>query len=194
MTIDDIQSLMNNAWARRRAALAVDGEVRARLIEQARGELEAAIDLTRVAEDQHRLAQALHLLANLERDDGLNAVAEALWVEAVDVLRTLDDTDALAHKIRHLADLKRQMRQFDAASALFTEAMALYRSSDNPPVGDFANAMIAHADLLDALGSHGQALDLWREAKSLYGEIALTEGIELCAAAITRLEAQTSKV
>jgi tetratricopeptide (TPR) repeat protein len=192
--IDDIQSLMNNAWARRRAALAVDGEVSARLIEQARGELEAAIDLCRAANDQARLAQALHLLANLERDDGLLAVAEALWAEAVTVLRELDDGYALAHKIRHLADLKRQLRLFGEASALFAEAMDLYRAGDDPPVGDFANAMIAQADLLDAMGSRGQALDLWREAKALYVEIALTEGVDLCAAAITRLEAQAAEI
>jgi tetratricopeptide (TPR) repeat protein len=178
---------MNNAWARRRAALAVDGDVRARLIGQARDELETAITQSREAGDPAQLAQALHLLANLERDDGLNDVAGALWVEAVEISRTLDDPFALAHKVRHLADLKRQLHQFEAAQAGYAEAIALYRAGDSPPPLDFANALAAQADLLDALGSTDQALEAWSEARALYDRIELNDGVEMCAAAMKRL-------
>lgn len=179
---------MTRAWSRRRESLTASGSEKAALIRSARQDLEKAIGICRDRELLSQLAQAFHLLANIERDTGDSKAAESLWEEAISVCRKVGEPFEIAHKIRHLGDLHKQHRRFDQAEACYSEALNLYRHHEGPPKLDLANALNAFAELKAAANSPEDAISLWQEASDLYAEEDVPAGITMCTKSIERLQ------
>ena len=140
--MEKAERLMNAAWARRRAALSAPETSQSTLFEEAIADLDEAIGLCRQARDNARLAQALHLRANLARDADDDGFAATLWREAISLLRLGDDTPALAHKLKHLADMRAGEGEADSAEDGFSEAMRLYRAHPETKPLDIANGCL----------------------------------------------------
>jgi len=157
---DDVVDLMKRAWSTRRKSFPTSGSEKNALIKKARTDLEDAVALCRKNGTPSQLAQAIHLLANVEHDLGHNSTAEALWEEAVTVCRTVGEPLHLAHKIRHLGDLRKYLGRFEQAEACYEEALNLYRTHEDPPKLDFANAICAYAHLMEVTNSPQESLML----------------------------------
>lgn len=187
--------LMRSAWATRRSSFEAGPEERLGLMERAREELRAAVVLCRDGGPPVELAQALHLLANVEHDMHEDDQARSLWEESVTILRRTGDALQLAHKIRHLGDLHRHGGRLADAEACYDEALSLYRAHDTPGSLDFANAVRRGALLKELQGDKDAALALWRETRELYRAVATASGVDVasgedeCAERIARLEA-----
>lgn len=174
------EELMDRAWATRRTAFDAPDDEATDLLETARDDLKTAVAICRDQGLGVELAEALHRLANLERDLGEQAAADALWNEAIDICRSLDRPLMLAHKVRHLADLKHEREEVDAAESLYEEAMAIYRNPANTAMLDHANAALAFAQLRTRQGMPDVARALLAEARDLYARIDLQNGVEMC--------------
>lgn len=183
----DAVELMERGWTARRASLSATGGEQEELVLRAREDLEAAVAICREKKTPPELAQALHLLANVEHDIGRDDAAETLREEAVSLCRMVGEPFQLAHKVRHLGDLRRQFGRLEEAAACYDEALQLNRENDDPPMPDFANAANNYAHLKDVMDLPADALALWREARELYGEIDLTAGVDECSKHIERL-------
>ena len=168
---------MRTAWATRRSSFDRPAEEQLNLLTKARDELVKAVALCREGADPVELAQALHLLANLEHDMRRDDSALTLWLEAVAILREADNPLQLAHKVRHVGDLHRHCGRLDDAGACYEEAAVLYRTHDKPGSLNYANAIRPMALLNEQLGDRKQALALWREARELYAGINI-EGLD----------------
>ena len=124
--------LMRSAWVTRRSSFEADPEKQMTLMTKAKDDLLTAVALCRDSGTPVELAQALHLLANVEHDMGKDDRAQSLWEEAVAILREADDVLQLAHKVRHLGDLHRHCGRLSEAETCYDEALALYREHDEP--------------------------------------------------------------
>ena len=168
---------MQTAWAMRRSSFDRPTEEQLNLLTKARDDLVKAVALCRESADPVELAQALHLLANLEHDLHRDDPALTVWLEAVAILREADNPLQLAHKVRHVGDLHRHCGRLDDADGCYEEAAALYRTHDKPGSLNYANAVRPMALLKEQLGDRKQALALWREARELYAGINI-EGLD----------------
>ena len=178
MATDEARALMQAAWATRRRALEAPAGEQLHLLARAKQDLEQARAMCSGGTSPVPHAQAIHLLANVERDLGDLDAARSLWEEAVQLLRGTDDALQLAHKVRHLGDLHRQVGRLADAEACFAEALELYREHDGPGSLDFANAVSRMAELTEHRGDTRRAIDLWRETRDLYAAVDLGEGVE----------------
>lgn len=136
-----------------------------------------AIGLCRATGDQKGLAQALAGLGQIERDLQDLTGARQHYEEAVAVCRTLGDDLKLAHTIRHLGDILRDQGEHVLAESCYTEALQLYRQNERTSALDLANTIRGFALLK---GNHGEtqaALTLWREAKTLYENVNVQDGV-----------------
>lgn len=185
--MDKAQRLMNAASARRRAAHSAPESTRETLFADAVTDLDEAIWLCRQAREQDRLAEALHLRANLARDAGDDTLAATLWREAISLLRLGQDKLALAHKLKHLADLRASQDERDSAEDGFSEAMRLYRAHPDAKPLDIANTAASYAHFLEQIKERSRSLELWREAQAHYAAIDLAEGVHVCEVRIDHL-------
>jgi tetratricopeptide (TPR) repeat protein len=187
---DSPAALMERAWTARRESLSASDEVRDRLVADAREWLQEAIELSRRDGLESGVAQAKHLLANLELDAGNTEDAVNLWESAVDICRKLDNPTELAHKLRHLAQVygqSGQSGQHARSARAFDESMMLYRSETHERYQDHANAAAAYAHYLETRGSIDEAITLWEEARQQYGVAAYDEGVTYADLAVRRL-------
>ena len=171
MANSEARALMVAAWATRRSSLDKPADEQLNLMTKARDKLVQAVELCRKGTDPVELAQALHLLANLEHDMRRDDAALTSWLEAVALLRRADDPLQLAHKVRHVGDLHRHCGRFEEADICYEEAAALYRKHDKPGSLDFPNAIRPMAMVKERLGDRKQALALWQEARGLYAAV-----------------------
>lgn len=183
------RELMRTAWAARRASLTAGPEEQRAGLRQAKQDLTTAVSMCRDQGTPVDLAQAVHLLANVELDLGHEDRARALWEEAIGILRETEDVLQLAHKVRHLGDLHRHCGRLEDAESCYTEALALYRAHDAPGSLDFANAASRMADLKERQGDRQEAIALWRETRDLYAAVDLAAGVTEAEEHIARLTA-----
>ena len=141
------------------------------------------------------MAQALHLLANLENDVERFDRAEFFWQESIELCRVLADDLMLAHKVRHLGDLCRKLDRLDEALSHYSEALDLYRNveiTEPSEILNYANLLIRIAALVEELGRPVAANRYWQEARHKFDGIGLTEGAEHCDAQLRRLAISSS--
>jgi tetratricopeptide (TPR) repeat protein len=181
MANQEARKLMRLAWDTRRSSFEAEPEQRRVLIMKAKEDLAAAVALCRDDSTPVELAQALHLLANVEHDTHRDERAQSLWEEAVAILRQTDDVLQLAHKVRHLGDLHRHCDRLSEAEKCYDEALALYRAHDRPGSLDLANAVRRVAILKELLGDKDRALTLWNETRELYLAVQKASGVDLTA-------------
>ena len=187
MANEEAFELMRSAWAMRRASFAAAPEDKLVLLTQAKQDLATAVVMCRDQGSPVSLAQAVHLLANVELDMGHEDRAHLLWEEAVSTLRETDAVLQLAHKVRHLGDLHRHCGRLGDAESCYYEALALYREHDGPGSLGFANAVSRMADVKERRGDSVQALELWQETRDLYAAVDMVPGVEEAEGHIERL-------
>ena len=141
-----------------------------------------------VESKNHREAvRALRTLARIEHTLGRLGQERVLYDEAVVVCRGAGEPMLLAHTVRHSGDIFRRSSDMEGALACYSEAIELYRASSETRLGDMANAVRPMAILQEALGHPTAARALWTEAKELYQEVGIREGVSECADALERL-------
>jgi tetratricopeptide (TPR) repeat protein len=184
--------LMEKAWTIRRETMASppeSKEQRQQIKDDVYRMLGDALAICREAGAQRELVHALRKLGHVEQELGRDDATLALYEEAVTVSRTLGDTLLLAHSIRHVGDLHRRVGRTDAAEECYDEAVALCRNHEQPPKLDFANAIRPMAILNEEAGNVEEAKRLWQEARGLYAEVNVQEGVDECSRRLGRLGA-----
>jgi tetratricopeptide (TPR) repeat protein len=135
--------------------------------------LKQAADLRRRGESERRRP---------DTDGGV-----AAYEQAVAILRTTGDVLKLAHTIRHLGDVHQEQGRPELAAPHYDEALALYRAHPNPPPGDLANVIRSQAVLKEETGANDQAAALWEEARALYAQLKIEEGVVEATRRLARL-------
>ncbi len=182
--------LMDKAWTTRRQTMTSppDSEEHLQLImEEVHQNLVEAVAICREVDAQHELVHALRKLGHVEQEMGRKDATQALYEEAIGISRGQGDTLLLAHSVRHLGDIHRRLERVEAAEACYDEALALYRNHEQPPKLDFANAIRPMAILKEDAGAVDEAKKLWQEARDLYDEVDVQEGVAECSHHLARL-------
>ena len=149
-----------------------------------------AIAICREARNQPELVRALKGLGQIERDAGHFDTARAAYEEAVAICRDQADSLALAHTVRHLGDIHRAAGAPALAEPHYREAVALYRGSEQRSPLDLANALRPLAIVEEGAGRIDKARELWKEARDLYSEAGVQDGVAESTSRLARLESQ----
>jgi len=136
------------------------------------------------------LAQALRSLGEVKRKLRHPAAAVECYQEAVSIYRKGCPPLILAHTIRHLGDVHCEADQPASAEPCYCEALELYRGSPDTPPLELANAIRSMAVLKTGQGHRAEARALWEEARDLYAQVQVTEGVSECTARLASLAAR----
>jgi len=126
--------------------------------------------------------RVLKELGRSERSAGELEAARSLYEEAVLLCRAEGHVVLLAHTLRELGDIQRNAGRLDRAQVCYDEAVAIYRQEIRRRPLDVAQALRSAALLCEARGEPDGARELWEEARLLYGEVGVQEGIDECCA------------
>ena len=184
--------LIEKAWTMRRETMTSPPEAKEQLqkiMHEVYGMLVDAVAICREVGAQRELVHALRKLGHVEQELGRDEATRALYEEAVAMSRTHGDTLLLAHSVRHVGDHHRRVGRTEAAEACYDEALVLYRDHERPPKLDFANAVRPMAILKEDAGKVEEAKALWREARDLYADVNVQEGVDECSQHLARLGA-----
>lgn len=140
----------------------------------------AALDLARHAGDRSLVARSLAGLGQIERDLGNLDQARKHYQDAAGFHRALGDQLGLAHALRHAGDILRKLRQTDQAAPCYTEALAIYRQHPGVRPLDLANTLRGYALLQGDIGSDEESTLLWLQARELYEQQGIQEGVSEC--------------
>lgn len=176
--VEEALELIDRAWRARYHAIQNPPKSREdseRVGRSVHADLAEAVDICRRAGAKRELSFALGRFGHVQRTEEAKL---ACYVEAVAAARECGDPGRLAHAVRHLGDVHRQAGRRADANACYEEALGLYRGSDSTPTLDLANAVRPMAILQAELGKTDEALVLWREARSLYSDVGIAEGVE----------------
>jgi tetratricopeptide (TPR) repeat protein len=148
--------------------------------EDAKANLAEAIDLCRKASSRSDLARALSALGQIERD--LHHLDAALqhYEEACAIYREEGNHPKLAHTVRHLGDIHRSAGHATSAEPCYVEALRIYRNTPQTTPLELANAVRGFALLKGDAGDSPRAISLWTQARRLYEEAGVTEGVAEC--------------
>ena len=153
----------------------------------AQQDLTQAIAALRGQSSGNDLAHALRLLGEVERKLHDGPAAREHYEEAVACYRMRNDPLALAHTVRHLGDVHHDAGRSDLAEACYREALELYRSRPGANTLDVANAIRSMAVLKSEIGEVQEARRLWEEARELYAQVQILEGVSECARRLAQL-------
>lgn len=165
-----IEDLIGKGWQARREGRYEDAE----------RDLLGAIARSRQDGVRTALIRALKSLAHVVRDQGQDERGRHLYEEAVALAREEADPLLLAHTVRHLGDLHLAAGRLTEAEPCYVEALELYGATSEAAPGDHANAVRPAALLKEAMGETGAALELWSEARRLYAQAGVVEGVAEC--------------
>ena len=70
--------------------------------------------------------------------------------------------------------------------------MNIYRDNSGSAIGDLANALAGFAETLEQRNKNSEAITAWKEARALYQDCSIEEGVELAAHKINSLNDETS--
>jgi tetratricopeptide (TPR) repeat protein len=154
---------------------------------EARDDAEAAESIARHSGTSEELARVLKFVGQIDRDQHRTEAARAKYEEAAGLYRTIGDRSAVAHTIRHLGEMHTEAGRLEEADACLTEALDLYRAEGVTNGLDLANTLRPTAILREAQERHDEARKLWREARALYLEAGIQEGVLECDEHLARL-------
>lgn len=106
--------------------------------------------------------------------------AREAYRRAADLARAGSDQRLLAYALRHVSDLARENGDFNEALMAGSAAVAIYRADPDAAPLDLANALRVHALALADTAPSGQAIALWREARTFYAALGIPEGVAEC--------------
>lgn len=114
--------------------------------------------------------------AKAARRQGRLVDATALYEEAAESFRTEKEQARWAHALRHAAEMA--LRAGDGGKALQeSQAVLEYYRSSPPGTLEMANALRVAASAEEAAGELDAALMHWSEARSLYNEAGVVQGV-----------------
>lgn len=114
--------------------------------------------------------------ARAARRKGDSAAAYASQQAAIDQLRAAHDP-RLPSALRHAVEMAVEAGLADEALADRTEMITLYRAMRDVVPLDLANAIRVVAVHAQAVGDRETARANWQEARSLYAELRVEEGV-----------------
>jgi tetratricopeptide (TPR) repeat protein len=145
--------------------------------EDARRDLNTAVEQARTAAAKDDLAQALCDLGQIERDMKNYDAARAHHEEAAGIYRADRNAPRLAHTLRHIGEILQDHGRGRLGEAYVREALEIYRTDATTPPLELANTIHGLAVIKQALGANGQARALWVEAKALYAAVGVDAGV-----------------
>ncbi len=156
----------------------------------ARRDLESAIAIARGSGDHATLLRALKALGHVVWDDGNLDDALALYEEALELARAGRDHATIAHTVRHVGQLHLESGRGGDAERCLREAVEIYRSIDDACALDMANALWPYSTLVERSGETDAARALLIEARDLYAEVGVSQGVDECEARLRALESR----
>ncbi len=160
--------------------------------QDAKRDLTEAIALCRNSAARAELARALATLGQIERDLHNLDAARQNYEDAIAIYRTVGDASSLAHAVRHLGDVHRSAGHPSLAEPCYEEALTFYRDHHETTPLELANAIRGLAVLKADAGDRLKAISLWKEARALYAEAGVKEGVAESDARLTALNSGPS--
>lgn len=173
----NIKALLQKAWDQRRQS---NYEEARKLVEQAEALCQAS--------DHAYLGRIAHIYMQFEADHDNFEKAVEFSKQSIAHYEQAQLQDKIAHATRHLADLQSQLGQLEASEANFRKVLSVYQGQSNTHPGNLANAVRAFAVLLEKTPKKQEALQHWKQAKELYANVGIKEGVEEAETSIRRLE------
>jgi tetratricopeptide (TPR) repeat protein len=118
--------------------------------------------------------------AKQARSAGDSQKAREAYKRAADLARTNGEAALQAHALRHVCELARETGDLTAALAAGQDAVSLYRALPNAVTLDLANALRGTALALEQLKRTQAVAALWREARDIYQDLGVLEGVAEC--------------
>ncbi len=129
---------------------------------------------------REEMARVLAIYAQIERDHDKIEPALEYYHKALDILRGLSSPLKTAHTLRHIADIQREKGKLEISEKNYTEALNIYRYDERTGSLDLANAVRGFALLKEDMENVRDAIQLWEEARDLYQEVGVAEGVGEC--------------
>ncbi len=150
------------------------------LLQRARHLLATAQGQLQATSEPELRVLVLQKLARVHRD--LNNLPEALqcYEAAVAACRGLNRAAQLANLIRHVGDVLVDDGRLDEAKLMYAEALATIQNSDERQPLILANCLRSCALLFEKTGRESEAIPMWREARTIYSQCAIEEGVAEC--------------
>jgi len=118
--------------------------------------------------------------ARESRNAGRLAEAYQGYADAASLARNSQQEQMRAHALRHVSDVGREIGKLTEALASGQEAVALYIADPGATALDLANALRVTALAWRELGQKDAAKPIWAEARELYAEAGVNDGVAEC--------------
>lgn len=143
-------------------------------------ELEQVLERAEARNDHRTAVRALVCQAYLaqDRDEIAQAVERARLALNHFEGDDLDDPELQAYVCRHLGDFQRRAGRSDEALGTYKRALGIYRALDDEESLDFANTVRGYALALEGVDREEEAIDQWRIAAEVYGDIGVPGGMD----------------
>ncbi len=168
MTNSEIKKLLEEAWSQRRVGNYSESRI---LLEKAQN--------ISGSDDYSALGRIFHIYAQFESDHDNPAKALEYYEMSLANYTREGNLDKIAHSTRHIADTLRSLRNYPESEARYREALAIYRDNTGTAIGNLANALIGFAETLEQRNKFAEAIAAWKEARVLYQECGIEEGVEM---------------
>ena len=157
-------------------------------LDEARHAAWQALETAKANADGPGISSAQTMLGQVARDCGNAGEAISLYTAAAEGFRQRHATRSLAHALRHIGDIHLDLQELDRAEPLYEEALQLYRTLKDLSPLELANAIRSVALLKSQQNERDSAIDLWREARSLYEATGIEPGVDECTDWLQRLD------
>lgn len=163
----DVDMLLEEAWGKRRESQYDEARTLLNTAREQCGE-----------EDYDALGRISHISMQLDRDLGKLSEALELCRRSLSYYQRTHNPDRIAHSTRHLADLLRQLDEDEESERCYRKAIGIYRDDPGQQAANLANALRGLALVLEKRRNIEEAINAWREAKSLYKSLRITSGVD----------------
>ncbi|CAM2070395.1 Tetratricopeptide repeat protein [Sulfidibacter corallicola] len=162
-------------------------------LDEARHAAWQALEAAKANADGPGISSAQAMLGQVARDCGDAPEAISWYTAAAEGCRQRNATRSLAHALRHIGDIHLDLQQLEKAEPLYEEALQIYRTQDDLSPLELANAIRSVALLKSQQNERASAIDLWREARSLYEATGIQPGVEECSDWLHRLDGREDR-
>lgn len=128
-------------------------------------------------QDYEALGRIYHVYMQFEYDRDDCVTALELCKKSLAYYHISGNQDRIAHSSRHVGDLLRELGRLDESEGLYRSALALYRREPGTTKGDLANCLRSYGLLLEAMEKTNRAMVAYLEARDLYDDIGLSDGV-----------------